>query len=370
MRAFRDEQKPFTKFVCILIILCEAMTSASDYTAKGTIIAEAHYYDEQYNLLAESPDPDAALVTTSTFVYFRKNDAWRLNLTHPDRGYPPGSVHRSIMPFSEHELIDIISYPVKELVAANAAVTIHSNKFLIPDSWGAHFAWTLFNLDEIKRMIGPKLECHAFWKVGTPVDTTVKTHRLIDANSNIQFRNMGKYPQVDADNKTVFENGEPLMRPYPAPFDQGFSEAEGSVEWKVIGENQRIPNKAQIVFSTPVRKGAESEPSMIPLLKITLVTESLNTDTIDERFFKAEWTNTVAFVVDHRATGQLGTPLSHLTKNNNISPSSEALQKRAKPSRAMKSLKKQTPNATVNIVGATILTALAILPVVLWMRRK
>ncbi|MFN0158481.1 MAG: hypothetical protein ACKVRP_10465 [Bacteroidota bacterium] len=358
------------KFLYLLPILFHALIAAAEYTAKGKIIAEANFYDEKYNLLAESPYPDAPMVTTSDFVYMRKNEAWRLNLTHPDRGFPPGSVHRSVMPFSEDELVDIISYPIKEPAEGNAAVTIQSNKFLTADSWGAHFAWTLFNFDEIKRMIGPKLECHAFWKVGMPVDTSVRTHRLIEANSSIQFWNRGKYPQVDAENKTVFENGEPLMRPYPAPFDQGFSEAECSVEWKALGGNQRIPNRAQIVFSTPVRKSAESEPIMIPLLKITLVTESLNTGEIDERVFKAEWTNTVASVVDHRVKAQLGTTLSYLTKTNRINPSSEALQKRVKTFNAMRNLKEQTPSATVNIAGAVILATLAILPVIMWMRRR
>lgn len=356
------------RIIIIITAVSQLPTSAEEYTAKGIVSAEVFFYDKDGNRLDRSPEPNLPLTFTSDFVYYRRGDLWRLNITHPDPSFERNTVWRSIMPFSATNIIDIISYPDKTNVVGNAAVTILNSRFLVPDSLGAHFAWTVLNFSEIKKLLGPNLECFAFWKPGMPIDPRVKTHRIIESDSKWTYWNNGKFPQQDGEGNIVFVNEKPLMRTYPVPFDKGFSEAEFLVDWTSFGTS-KAPKRVQVIFSGPGKKPSEAAISMIPLSKLDLIIESYSTETIDDDVFSPKWTNSVASVVDHRVTNQQGAPLAFLTKTNAMSPAVSTLEKHRHISETMKSLRKPT-RTTVGIFGNITIVLLLVSPVIYWIKER
>lgn len=313
-------------------------TALVNYAAKGSVTVQVYFYDNEGNLLDHSPYPDVPLVTSCDFVYFRKGKQWRLNVVHPDPAFERNAVWRSIMPLSETNLIDMISFPERANVTGNAAVTIIATRFLPVDIANTHFAWTILNHWEIKAMLGPRLECHDFWKQGTSPDSDAKTHRIIESDSGWTYWNSGKYPQQDANGNLVLDHGKPLLKPYPAPFDEGFSESEVHVQWTAIGDTL-IPKKAHALLMGLGKKMLEDGFSLIPPRKMELVVNAYDTNALDSAVFSPKWTNQLASVVDHRVTNQQGNPLSFLTKTQAMNPSEEALKKHRHLAETMEALK-------------------------------
>jgi RNA polymerase sigma factor (sigma-70 family) len=298
----------------------------ANYTAKGNVTVQVYFYDKEGNLLDQSPYPDVPLMTSCDFVYFRKGKQWRLNIVHPDPAFERNTVWRSVMPFSETNLIDMISFPERVHVTGNAAVTIVTTRFLPADIANTHFAWMILNYWEIKGMLGPQLECHDFWKQGTSPNSDAKTHRIIESDSGWTYWNSGKYPQRDAIGNLVLENGKPLIKAYPPPFDEGFSEGEVHVQWTAVGDTL-IPKKAHAMLMGLTKKNFEDGVSMIPLRKMELVVNSYDTNALDSVLFSTQWTNHLASVVDNRVTNKQGIPLSFLTKTQVMNPSEKSLRK-------------------------------------------
>ena len=355
-------------YVLCAAILIQHTISAAEYTAKGIVKAEAFFYDNDGNRLDKGPDPDLPRTFTSQFVYLRKGNQWRLNISHPDPNFEANTVWRSIMPFSGSNIIDIISFPERTNVAGNASVTILDSRFLEPDSFGAHFAWTALNYDEIKSFLGPKLECYAFWKPGLPIDPGIKTYQILESNSGWTYWNSGRFVQQDAEGRAVLSGGKPLMQTYPEPFDKGFSEGEFQIEWTSAGQ-QRVPRRVRGTFMGPGRKPNKGAISMIPLSNVELVVDFYGSDPIDDDVFQPRWTNSVASIVDCRVTNQHGAPLSFLTKTNTISSSLSTLNRHRHISDTIKSVGKPFRN-NIGTLSSILISFILIAPAFYLFKRK
>ncbi len=316
----------------------------------------------------QSPEPDFPLIISCEFVYYRRGNLWKLHIVHPDPTFSLNAVWRSIMPYSETNLIDIISYPERTNVVGNASVTILNSRFPLVDLTATHFAWTVLNFDEIRGLLGTQLECQPFWKSGGLQGPGIKTHRILETNTGWIYWNSGRYPQQDAAGNIVLEDRKPIMRPYPAPLDKGFSEGEARVEWNEAAKD-RVPSSAHAMFVGPIKRPRDNEISMIPLCKVDLRISSYTTNAIDDSVFDATWTNSVASVVDHRITNQGGSALSFLTKTNSVTPSLATLQKHQHIASAMRSLKKST-GADIEVFGPVLVTLVVIAPFYYWVKRK
>ena len=349
--------------------LVQLTPSAAEFTARGTVTREVNFYDREGKLMDHSPEHDFPLVESSEFVYFRKGSQWRLNIVQNYPDFPRSSVWRSIRPFSEKELIDIISFPERTNVTGNAAVTITTSRWLTPDSAAVHFVWTVFNFEELKGLLGPRLECHAFWKAGMPVDPGILTHRIIDSGSHWTYWNGGKFAQQDGQGHVVLVGGRPVIQSYPAPLDRGFSEGECQIDWIDLN-TARVPKKATATFMGPLITGPEKKATIVPLWKVELVVDSLATNAVDDAVFEPTWTNSVASVVDHRVTNRQGAPLSFLTRTNLMDSSPATLQQHRKIFAIMNSLPTPARNRAATFWKVLLGILVAAPFFFFWIRRK
>jgi hypothetical protein len=343
-------------------------TSAAEYTLRGTVTQEAFFYDKEGDLLNQSPEPDLPLIISCEFLYYRKGNLWKLHIVHPDPTFGLNAVWRSIMPFSETNLIDIISYPERTNVVGNASVTILNSRFPLVDLTATHFAWTVLNIDEIRGMLGTQLKCQPFWKSGGLQRSGIKTHQILETATGWVYWNSGKYPQQDAEGNVVIENHKPIIRSYPPPLEKGFSEGEARVEWNSTAKD-RVPSSAHAIFVGPIKRPRDVEISMIPLCKVDLHISSYTTNAIDDSVFDATWTNSVASVVDHRIPNQGGSALSFLTKTNSVTPSFATLQEHRRIASTMRSLTKST-GSNIEVFGSVLIILIVVAPLFYWIRRK
>jgi hypothetical protein len=277
---------------------------------------------------------DGSAVTNSVcdFVWSRKNEKWRVDIKEPDGSFPSGVWH-TIMPLTENELISIRSYPPvpgNSKSQGNAFVRVLTNSFVTGENiHGSHAIWLALNTGQVFSRIGPGGESSPFWSLDPCLtELSDRTCLVHQTNNSIEFFNRGAYYPRDKVGKLIIEGGHPRMEPYPAPYNNGFKEAELRFAKELLDESRRVSKKVELIYFMPIEDEArKGELRLIQEHKMVVECDKLELGPLDDVVFYPVWTNQFAAVVDFRANLSKSQPLSYVTRERVFNPSVEALEK-------------------------------------------
>jgi hypothetical protein len=317
-------------FVIWLVPCFETRLRADGYTLTGIVTSVAYNLDGSPRTKERAPGVPPTI--TCDFIWYRSNEKWRLDIRQPDSAFPTG-VWKTIMPFSESNIISVIRYPPRPdnpKSLGNTFVTVMTNKFLPAQHiYGAHAVWLTFNFDQVMTMFGPK-GCPPFWDYDPAVHTLpVESHRIIPTNGSVLFYNLGYYFARDSRQNVLLEAGRPKLVPLSSPLDKGFIEAEYQRSVDLLDQGRQIPKRAELKYWTPLRD--ETKPNavrMVMLSKLIVESRSLDSEPIPESTFSPQWTNAHAVVVDFRDKAVGGQALNYVTKDKQLNASEDELRKR------------------------------------------
>lgn len=299
--------------------------------------------DEAGNPISGEIAPGTPATTVCQFIWYRSGDRWRLDFKEPAFPFKEG-VWKSIMPFTDNELISIVSCPPmpdNPKAGGNAIVRVLTNKLVVAENiYGAHAVWLGFNLDQIITLLKPSNKCPPFWVYDPAIQNlSLNFHEVIRTNGSVFFRNPGRYFEKDGNQMLVYEAGQPKQLMYPAPADEGFIEAQYQMSDEFVDQHQQIHKRAEFTYWTPFRD--ESNPNGMRLVltsKLIIECQSADFKQFPDSTFDPVWTNSFATVIDFRETLANGQPLTYITKAKTITPSRDDLQKRKKFSEKMQAV--------------------------------
>jgi len=356
----------------LLLILIQTFSGiylrADEYTLRGTVTSVL--YDLDGNPIKSEVVPGIPPTTICDFIWYRKDEKWRLEIRQPDPLFPEG-LWKSIMPFTESELISIKSTPGKpgNPNSGNAFVMVLTNKLLHAESvFGAHAVWFTFNLDQVMAKFGPLNQCPPFWDYDPSINRLQsKAYRMIPTNGAVIFWNAGYYVAKDENQKVEFEQGEPRLLLCPFPLDKGFMEAEYRPSIDLLDAGRRIPKQAEFIYWGYVKDLREKDGARMTILsKLIIETQSIDLKSISASIFSPAWTNAVAVVVDERERGIGNQSLSYVTKEKSISPSKDELRGKKQFSDRMIKGAKPSQQSSSHFPALLLLVALLILPAIGW----